>query len=76
MNKRAKDLGMKKYTFCKLQRLDADGHLTTARDIALMSKELIITYPQIFDYCNIWMENITHKPKRANQNSDLRIQTN
>ena len=43
----------------------ADGHLTTARDIALMSKELITTYPQIFDYCNIWMENITHKTQKG-----------
>ena len=30
-----------------------------------MSKELIITYPQIFDYCNIWMENITHKTQKG-----------
>ena len=30
-----------------------------------MSKELITTYPQIFDYCNIWMENITHKTQKG-----------
>ena len=49
----------------KMNKLDADGHLTTARDIALMSKELITTYPQIFDYCNIWMENIIHKTQKG-----------
>ena len=65
MNKRAKDLGMKNTHFVNCNGLDADGHLTTARDIALMSKELIITYPQIFDYCNIWMENITHKTQKG-----------
>ena len=65
MNKRAKDLGMKNTHFVNCNGLDAEGHLTTARDIALMSKELIITYPQIFDYCNIWMENITHKTQKG-----------
>ena len=65
MNKRAKNLGMKNTHFVNCNGLDADGHLTTARDIALMSKELIITYPQIFDYCNIWMENITHKTQKG-----------
>lgn len=65
MNKRAKDLDMKNTHFVNCNGLDADGHLTTARDIALMSKELIITYPQIFDYCNIWMENITHKTQKG-----------
>ena len=65
MNKRAKDLGMKNTHFVNCNGLDADGHLTTARDIALMSKELITTYPQIFDYCNIWMENIIHKTQKG-----------
>ena len=65
MNKRAKDLGMKNTHFVNCNGLDADGHLTTARDIALMSKELITTYPQIFDYCNIWMENMIRQYEYA-----------
>lgn len=65
MNKRAEKLGMENTHFVNCNGLDADGHLTTARDIALMSKELITTYPQIFDYCNIWMENITHKTQKG-----------
>ena len=62
---------MKNTHFVNCNGLDADGHLTTARDIALMSKELITTYPQIFDYCNIWMENIIHK----NPKGRIRIRT-
>ena len=65
MNERAKNLGMEHTNFVNCNGLDTDGHLTTARDIALMSKELITTYPQIFDYCNIWMENITHKTQKG-----------
>ena len=53
------------YAFCHCNGLDADGHVTTARDIALMSRDLIHTYPQIFDYCNIWMEDITHTTKKG-----------
>lgn len=60
MNERAAGLGMKNTTFVNCNGLDTDGHVTTARDIALMSRELITKYPQIHDYCMIWMENITH----------------
>ena len=60
MNERATGLGMKNTNFVNCNGLDADGHVTSARDIALMSRELITKYPQIHDYCMIWMENITH----------------
>ena len=65
MNRRAGELGMENTHFVNCNGLDTDGHLTTARDIALMSRELIITYPQIYDYCKIWMENITHTTKKG-----------
>ena len=65
MNERAKGLGMENTHFVNCNGLDADGHLTTARDIALMSRELISRYPQIYEYCNIWMENITHTTKKG-----------
>ena len=60
MNQRASDLGMKNTKFVNCNGLDADGHVTSARDIALMSRELILCHPQIFQYTQIWMENITH----------------
>lgn len=65
MNKRAEGLGMTNTHFINCNGLDADGHLTTAKDIALMSRELITMYPQIHDYCTIWMENITHTTKKG-----------
>lgn len=65
MNERAKKLGMKNTVFKNCNGLDTEGHETTARDIALMSRELITKYPQIRDYCTIWMENITHTTKKG-----------
>lgn len=65
MNKRAEGLGMKNTHFVNCNGLDTDGHVTTARDIALMSREMITKYPQIHDYCMIWMENITHTTKKG-----------
>lgn len=65
MNDRAQELGMKNTTFKNCNGLDAQGHVTSARDIALMSRELITKYPQIRDYCMIWMENITHTTKKG-----------
>lgn len=65
MNERAKGLGMENTHFVNCNGLDTDGHVTTARDIALMSRELLTKYPQIHDYCMIWMENITHTTKKG-----------
>ena len=65
MNQRAKELGMENTTFVNCNGLDAEGHLTTARDIALMSRELITKYPQITNYSTIWMENITHTTSKG-----------
>jgi len=65
MNERAKGLGMDQTTFVNCCGLDVDGHITTAKDIALMSRELITKYPDIFNYTNIWMENITHVTRRG-----------
>ncbi len=71
MNERAKGLGMENTTFKNCNGLDTNGHLTTARDIALMSRELISKYPQIHDYCMIWMENIIHKTKKGEKEFGL-----
>ena len=60
MNERAKGLGMTDTTFVNCCGLDVDGHMTSAYDVSLMSRELITKYPQIHDYCTVWMENITH----------------
>lgn len=65
MNKRAKELGMENTHFENCNGLDSEGHLTTARDIALMSRELIMKYPKIRDYCMIWQENIIHTTRKG-----------
>ena len=66
MNERAKGLGMNNTNFedcCGLT--DSPTHVTTARDVAIMSRELIAKYPQIHNYSTIWMENITHVKSEA-----------
>ena len=71
MNERAKGLGMNDTTFINCCGLDADGHMTSANDIALMSRELITKYPKIHDYCTIWMENITHTTAKGSSEFGL-----
>lgn len=65
MNERAKGLGMKNTVFKNCNGLDADGHVTTARDIALISRELITKYPDVYEYTKIWMDTIIHKTKKG-----------
>lgn len=65
MNERAKKLKMTNTTFVNCNGLDAEGHVTTARDIARMSRELLTRYPEIHTYATIWMENITHKTRKG-----------
>ena len=71
MNERAKELGMTNTHFVNCNGLDAEGHLTTARDIALMSRELITKHPAIRDYCMIWQENITHTTRKGSSEFGL-----
>lgn len=71
MNERARGLGMEDTHFVNCCGLDAEGHVTSAWDIALMSRELITKYPQIHDYSTIWMENITHTTKRGTEEFGL-----
>ena len=57
MNERAGQLGMKNTTFKNASGLDIEGHLTTARDIAIMSAELL-RHPKIKEYTTIWMDSL------------------
>jgi len=66
MNARAKELGMTETHFCDCCGLTSDEqHYTSARDVALMSRELITKYPEIYRYTKIWMEDITHVTKKG-----------
>lgn len=71
MNERAKGLGMENTVFKNCNGLDTDGHVTTARDIALMSRELITKYPDVYEYAKIWMDTIVHKTKKGEEEFGL-----
>lgn len=55
MNKKAKELNMKETTFKNCNGLDEEGHITSAYDVAIMSKELV-KHKAIFEYTSIWMD--------------------
>lgn len=66
MNQRAEELRMDNTHFvdcCGLS--DSDEHYTTARDVAIMSRELITKHPEVYDYTKIWMEDITHVTRQG-----------
>ncbi len=65
MNERADGLGMLNTSFVNCCGLDVEGHMTTARDVAYMSRELITKYPEIHNYSTIWMDTITHNTRRG-----------
>ena len=72
MNERAAAMGLQNTHFCDCSGLsDSDDHYTSARDVALMSRELITKYPQIYQYSTIWMEDITHVTKKGSETFTL-----
>ncbi len=58
MNQRARELGMNDTTFQNATGLPAAGHVTSAYDIALMSRELVLNHPDIRKYTTIWMDSL------------------
>ena len=57
MNDKARELGMQNTTFQGATGLDSDGHLTTAKDIAIMSRALL-EHPLILNYSTVWMDTL------------------
>lgn len=64
MNGRAAELGMNDTHFVNCTGLPAEGHYTTARDVAVMAAELI-RHPTYFDYSTIWMDEVEHPDGRV-----------
>lgn len=58
MNTKAKELGMNDTTFKNCHGIDEDGHVTSAYDIALMSRELLTKHPSITKYTTIYMDSL------------------
>ena len=57
MNQKAQELGMKDTVFQNCNGLDEEGHVTSAYDVALMSRDLM-THEKIFDYTLTWMDSV------------------
>lgn len=58
MNQKAQQLGLTNTHFANACGLDAQGHLSTARDVALLSREILLRYPQVTHYTSIWMDTL------------------
>ena len=71
MNTRAKELGMENTHFDNACGLEVETHLTSARDIAIMSRQLLLYHPEILEFSTIWMDSIIHKTKRGESRFDL-----
>lgn len=66
MNEKATKLGMENTHFVDCCGLtDSEDHYSCALDVAVMSRELTVAYPKIFDYTKIWMEDIVHETRRG-----------
>ena len=58
MNARAASLGMEQTSFRNACGLDAEGHLSTARDVAVMSRTILNTCPEVLHYTGIWTDTL------------------
>ena len=73
MNEKAKELGMNDTCFKNCHGIDEDGHITSAYDIALMSKELLTKHPNITKYTTIYMDSLRNgKSELVNTNKLIR----
>ena len=74
MNDKAKSLGMNDTTFKNSHGIDEEGHLTSAYDIAIMSRELSKNHSQIHEYTKIWMDTLRDgKSQLVNTNKLIRF---
>lgn len=74
MNARAKELGMNDTCFKNCHGIDEDGHMTSAYDIAIMSRELSKNHPEIHEYTTIWMDTLRDgKSELVNTNKLVRF---
>lgn len=71
MNIKAKKLGMNNTCFVNCCGLDVEGHYSTAYDVGIMSKELIVKYPQITKYTTTWMDSFVHKTRKGEKEFGL-----
>lgn len=58
MNEKAAALGMTQTHFENACGLDQEGHLSSARDVAIMSREMLLHHTEVRDYCSIWTDTL------------------
>lgn len=58
MNAKARELGMENTHFMNCHGIDEEGHYTSAKDVAIMARELITKHPNILNYTSIWMDTL------------------
>ena len=74
MNARAKELGMNDTTYKNSHGIDEEGHLTSAYDVAILSRELSKNHPKIHEYTKIWMDTLRDgKSQLVNTNKLVRF---
>ena len=71
MNNRARELGMNDTHFVNCTGLTAEGHVTSAHDIALMSRELLLHHPEVRNYTTIWMDTLRNGTFGLNNTNKL-----
>ena len=71
MNQKAAELGMTNTHFENACGLEAEGHLMSARDIGILSREILLKHPSVTDYTTIWMDTITHHTARGDSEFGL-----
>lgn len=72
MNHRAEELGMENTHFedcCGLT--ESQNHYSSAYDVAVMSRELVVRYPKILEYSSVWMDTITHVTRQGSSEFGL-----
>lgn len=71
MNMKADELKMNNTNFVNACGLDAEGHYSSAMDIAIMSDYLLENFPQIMKYTLTWMDSITHNTAKGSKEFGL-----
>lgn len=72
MNQRAAELSLEHTHFVDCCGLTDDAaHYMSAGDIAVVSRELILRFPELFGYSTVWMEDITHHTRRGDSTFTL-----
>ena len=73
MNQKAVELGMETTTFKNACGLDEEGHISSAKDVAIMSREILTKHPKIMEYTTIWMDSLRNgETQLINTNKLLR----